>query len=292
MSIVLPTKNGGRFLGHAIQSCIDQAFLDWELIVVDDASDDNTPDVIAYYESHDRRIRSVRHQKNRKLPAALNSGFAITTGKFLTWTSDDNCYRPNALARLVNCLEVHSEAGVVYADYTRIDSEGTVVGRTRVGNPEGLATRNSVGPCFLYRRAVQEKNGPYAEDLYLAEDYDFWMRASTSTRFHRLQEDLYLYRIHQGSLTSRETEHLLTLATALAIERNLPSMNWLANADMSKGFMRLADLYKHMDSGKTRSYFCKSLRISLAGLAQIRPGLFMAVLLGSRCLCSLKRIQN
>jgi cellulose synthase/poly-beta-1,6-N-acetylglucosamine synthase-like glycosyltransferase len=70
VSIVLPTYNGSRFLSAAIQSCLDQTFRNWELIVVDDASTDQSPEIIAAYRAKDSRIRSVRHETNKKLPAA------------------------------------------------------------------------------------------------------------------------------------------------------------------------------------------------------------------------------
>ncbi len=76
ISIVLPVHNGSQYLAESIQSCLDQTMADWELVVVDDASTDLTPDIVAKFAAADARIRCVRHQINRRLPAALNTGFA------------------------------------------------------------------------------------------------------------------------------------------------------------------------------------------------------------------------
>src|SRR5262245_61923913 len=93
VSIVLPTYNGSRFLAESIQSCLDQTYPDFELIIVDDCSTDVTPAIIAEFSARDSRVHTVRHEKNKKLPGALNTGMALSRGRFLTWTSDDNLYR-------------------------------------------------------------------------------------------------------------------------------------------------------------------------------------------------------
>ena len=230
VSIVLPTHNGARYLDEAVQSCLDQTWTQWELIIVDDASTDDTPEHIVRWVKADPRIRSLRHFRNRRLPTALNTGFARARGDLLTWTSDDNLYRPHALAEMVAYLAAHPDVDVVYSDYSEIDAAGQVLGRRRVSPMEDLATHNSVGPCFLYRRQVQERLGGYAEDLFLAEDYDFWLRASECSRLERLPIDCYLYRTHPGSLTTQRARDI-ELAHAQAQFRNLPRLRWMgANA--------------------------------------------------------------
>ncbi len=226
VSIVLPTHNGGHYLDQAVQSCLDQTWSNWELVIVDDASTDDTPERIARWAKEDPRIRSARHFRNRRLPAALNTGFARASGEYLTWTSDDNVYRPHALAEMASFLEAHDDVDVVYADYSEIDHQGQVLRRLRVSPMEELAVQNCVGPCFLYRRRVQEQLGGYAEDLFLAEDYDFWLRASEFFRLERLPVDCYLYRVHAGSLTARRAREIET-ARAQAQFRNLARLRWM-----------------------------------------------------------------
>src|SRR5690606_22425727 len=109
VSIVLPTYNGARYLAQSIESCINQTYTQWELIIVDDASTDDTPAIISHYVQLDSRIRTVRHSTNRKLPAALNTGFDMARGEYFTWTSDDNYYRPEALGVMVAFLESRAD---------------------------------------------------------------------------------------------------------------------------------------------------------------------------------------
>jgi glycosyltransferase involved in cell wall biosynthesis len=154
VSIILPTYNGSRYLGEAVRSVLRQTYSNWELLIVDDASTDETPALIERYVTQDRRIHSTRHPSNRKLPAALNTGFSIARGEYLTWTSDDNSYRPEALSEMMEFLKTNPSADVVYADYSPIDENGEVSGRVTLGNPETLSMCNCVGPCFLFRRGV------------------------------------------------------------------------------------------------------------------------------------------
>ena len=99
VSIVLPVYNGARFLAEAIQSCLAQTYPHWELIVVDDCSTDDSPQIVAGFAADDARIRVIRHAHNRKLPGALNTGFDAARGEYLTWTSDDNLLPPRGAGR-------------------------------------------------------------------------------------------------------------------------------------------------------------------------------------------------
>ena len=89
VSIVLPTYNGSKFLSRSIESVQEQAETDWELIIVNDCSTDNTLDIAQKYAQQDKRISVITNEQNKKLPASLNVGFSRAKGKYLTWTSDD-----------------------------------------------------------------------------------------------------------------------------------------------------------------------------------------------------------
>jgi FkbM family methyltransferase len=231
VSIILPTYNGSRYLDEAIQSCLEQTYSNWELVIVDDASTDDTPIRINKWVAQDCRIRSVRHPANRKLPAALNTGFSLARGDYLTWTSDDNHYRPHALNEMVAYLQSHPEVDIAYTDYTVIDTAGTPIRQVQVLPHQELVWKgNCVGPSFLYGRAVQEKLGGYTEDLFLAEDYDFWLRAAVWFRMEPLHRDCYLYRVHDSSLTTLQLDQV-RLATVQTVMRNLPQIGWISREE-------------------------------------------------------------
>jgi glycosyltransferase involved in cell wall biosynthesis len=225
VSIVLPVYNGSVSLAEAVESCLNQSHGNLELIIVDDASTDNTPEIISDYASQDNRVRPIRHDTNKRLPAALNSGFDVARGELLTWTSHDNLYRPLAVATMANFLEANPDVDVVYAGYTFIDSDGNILGRMTAPPPEELPYWNAVGACFLYRRSLHEILGNYDVTCFLVEDYEYWLRAVDSFRFHALQEDLYLYRVHDESLSHRQLE-FTKLTVVRLLERCLAEKNW------------------------------------------------------------------
>ena len=129
VSIVLPVHNGSRYLDEAVASVARQTLTDWELILVDDASTDESPALIEAWTAANARISAVHLAENRKLPAALNEGFRRTTGVYWTWTSDDNVYAPEALGRMAAVLESRPDVDVVYTDYTLIDAAGAARAR-------------------------------------------------------------------------------------------------------------------------------------------------------------------
>lgn len=222
VSMVMPVHNGARWLSDAVGSVLAQDYRDFELILVDDASRDESPAIMAAAAAHDPRVRLVGLEANVGLPAALNRGFAEARGALHSWTSDDNLLRPAMLGRLVAELDAHPAADIVYADFTLIDEAGAELGRSRVGPVDRLLHGNNVGACFLYRARVTEALGGYDTQLFGVEDYDFWLRAAQRFGFVALHEDLYLYRKHGGSLTSQRADRIQAL-TAEIVERAMPA---------------------------------------------------------------------
>ena len=97
ISIVLPVYNGERFLRESIDSVLAQTYTNWELLIVDDCSTDNTAAIVHEYVQKDSRVQYYKNEKNLRLPRNLNRGFSLARGDYLTWTSDDNVFWPTAL---------------------------------------------------------------------------------------------------------------------------------------------------------------------------------------------------
>jgi glycosyltransferase involved in cell wall biosynthesis len=202
VSIILPTYNGERYLRESMESCLDQTFRDLEVIAVDDCSTDGTSDILSSY-SGDSRVRIIRHDQNRRLPGALNTGFAQASGELLTWTSDDNRFTPDAIAVMAEFLDQEKTVGFVYSDYWIVDDVGKVQRRQSAGPPEHLREGSSIA-CFLYRREVYETVGEYDPKLFRIEDYDYWLRVARRFEMAWLPEPLYYYRRHGASLTGTD----------------------------------------------------------------------------------------
>ena len=104
VSIILPVYNGEKLIREAIESVLTQSYRDFELIIINDGSEDDTGRILDKYQEQDKRI-TVIHQENRKLPASLSRGFNMAQGEFLTWTSHDNRLLPNFLEKMVQSLK-------------------------------------------------------------------------------------------------------------------------------------------------------------------------------------------
>ncbi len=222
ISIILPTYNGAAYIRKSIESCLNQTFKDLELIIVNDCSTDETPQIIDEYLAIDPRVKVIHNTSNKKLPLSLNTGFDAATGKYHTWTSDDNYYAPGALETLFRILEENTMIGFVYTDYTIINGSGKITGRRTFGDiNKNFTGFQGCSACFLYKAEIYKANNGYNPSAFLIEDYDFFVR--TFLGFNVLyvnRYDLYYYREHDLSLTSLQGNAVNDIAKIM-LERQI-----------------------------------------------------------------------
>lgn len=209
VSIVLPCYNGAGHLAQSIESVIAQTFPDWELIIVNDCSKDNSLEIMQRYAEKDSRIKVVNNDVNLKLPASLNRGFSFAKGKYLTWTSHDNRMGETMLEEFIHYLDEHPEIGLVTANYAAFSlSTGQQLYEVSMDDPQGrLPHHNTVCYAFMYRREVLETVGGYDETLFLIEDYEYWVRIWLKYRIGKVDKVLYYTGVGNETLTmSRKKE--------------------------------------------------------------------------------------
>lgn len=264
ISVVLPTYNGIDNIRKSIDSVLDQSYKDIELIIVDDCSTDGTGALVDEYAATHDNVHVIHNEKNRKLPASLNIGFSYAKGDYYTWTSDDNYFAPEALARMYGIFQSDPNADIVYTDYYTIDSEDKITGEINHKDYTDIFSDNIIGACFLYKKEVHEKLNGYDEGLFLAEDYDFWIRAVINKfKIEPLYEKLYYYRLHKSSLTgSRMPE--IARATNVLYKRILQIQ------DIDKKD-RATVLKKVIDNIYNWEYDRSELRRYLAELRAVSP---------------------
>lgn len=209
VSIVLPCYNGADFLAQSIDSVVAQTFADWELILVNDCSTDNSLEIMQRYASADSRIRIINNEHNLKLPGALNRGFQEAKGKYLTWTSHDNRMAPTMLEEFVNYLDNNPDKGLVTACYAAFSLKtGETLYEVHHPDPQlHLPLFNCVCYAFMYRREVLETIGDYDTTLFLVEDYDYWVRIWQKYPVGKIYKVLYYTGVGDDTLTlSRKKE--------------------------------------------------------------------------------------
>jgi glycosyltransferase involved in cell wall biosynthesis len=263
VTIVLPTHNGTRYIRQSIESCMAQSHRNWELVVVDDGSTDDTP--LALREYADPRMRVFRGEPNQGLPAALNFGFRQATGDYFTWTSDDNWYAPRAIEEMARALDTRPDVGLVHADAWLVDGNGSRTGEFRAANVGGLERGNCVGACFLYRRSVYEAVGEYHPAWRLVEDYEYWLRVASRFSILSLNEPLYYYREHGESLTGKYGK----FRTARMMEDVKLELGWTDRDKHAKryAFFELCEGFEHYEH-----HNLAMARRSLLNAARLDPG--------------------
>lgn len=209
VSIVLPCYNGAGFLAQSIDSVIIQTFTDWELIIVNDCSKDNSLEIMQQYTEKDSRIRIFNNETNLKLPGALNRGFREAQGKYLTWTSHDNRMDPTMLEEFVAYLDANPDKGLVTACYAAFSlTTGEQLYEVHHPDPQvHLPLYNCVCYAFMYRHEVLETVGDYDTTLFLVEDYDYWVRIWLKYPIGKIYKVLYYTGVGDDTLTlSRKKE--------------------------------------------------------------------------------------
>jgi glycosyltransferase involved in cell wall biosynthesis len=213
VSIIIPTYNRGEFIGQAIQSVIDQTYSDWELIVVDDASTDDTESIVADFIKNDEknrkngRIKYIRQEKNIGISRNRNSGIEKAVGTYIAMLdSDDVWLDREKLARQVAFLEKNRDYALVGTWVRTIDKTGSVVGDMTFAQDDGhirqrmLCRNQFVQSSVLFVKKAAVESGLYDPKLIVNEDYDLWLRLGISYKFANLPHFTTGYRVHAGSI--------------------------------------------------------------------------------------------
>ncbi len=212
VSVIIPTHNRATLLAEAIDSVLQQTFSDFELIIVDDGSTDNTPQVVAAYD--DPRIVYIR-QDGQERGAARNRGVAAAQGEFITFLDDDDWFLPHKLAVQVPYLQANPEVGMVISGWDRVTEDGAVVRAERpwLHHPEPVL-RNWLFAAMchvaamLMRRSWFERVGGFNQEIISGEDTYLWYclaRAGCPTGW--VPEVVFRQRLH-GSNSVRNINNI------------------------------------------------------------------------------------
>lgn len=207
VSVVLPVRNGARWLPEALDSIRSQSFTGWELVAIDDGSTDPTPAILADGASRDGRIRVIR-QDALGLIAALNRGLAEARGPLIARLDADDRALPERFDRQVRYLETHPSVGLLGSWAREIDESGNRRGTLRPPTlPEDidrlLMNANPfVHSSVMFRADAARRLGGFRPAFRAAEDYDLWLRIAEVARLANLPEVLVEYRMHGGNVTS------------------------------------------------------------------------------------------
>ncbi|MCW3076085.1 MAG: glycosyltransferase [Bacteroidetes bacterium] len=198
ISVLLPVYNAGKFLHESIESILNQTFSDFELIIINDGSKDNSKEIIKSF--NDSRIIFI-DQENIGLAASLNKGLGLAKGRFIARQDNDDISLPQRFEKQLIYFEQNPEVDLLGTAAEITDEQGRPTRRFHRHSSDPLTLKFAllfnnpfVHSSVMFRKTVIEKTGPYSTDTAVFEDYDLWSRIARVANVSNLDEYLVKYR--------------------------------------------------------------------------------------------------
>lgn len=213
VSVIMPVYNADKYVAQAIESILDQTFMNFELLILNDGSTDHTEEEVQRFD--DNRIRYIRHASNEGLINTLNEGIQKAYGEFIARMDADDVALPDRLFRQVEFLLRHPDHALCASSYVVMNKTGRL--RHSVSLPEadqGIRTLLFFGNCIchssvMFRKKALDGEGYRASFLW-CEDYELWTRLSAWHKMAIIQEPLVRYRIHGSNVSIKNRKEMLS----------------------------------------------------------------------------------
>jgi glycosyltransferase involved in cell wall biosynthesis len=265
VSIIIPTYNRSRLLARAVKSVLNQTYQDFELIIVDDASTDNTGEVVNSF--NDQRIKYVRHEKNKGEAAARNTGIKTAGCNYIAYQDSDDEWLPEKLAKQMKLLEnAPSEVGVIYTGFWKTENHRrTYIPFSWVKQKNGdihkeLLYGNFIGsPVVLIKKECFDSVGLFDERIHNLVDWEMWLRISKHYHFRCVDEPLAIAYYDADNVS--DNPDTLIDALELVLEKNRHEFEGEKKL-LAKHWMNIGDLLvANGETKKGRRYIVNALKL-------------------------------
>lgn len=277
ISIIIPAYNAITYLPKTMATVLSQTFADFEAIVINDGSSDETEQWVS--QIVDPRVKLIS-QKNQGLAVARNTGIKNSTGEYIAFLDADDLWKPTKLEKQVEILERNPQVGLVYTWVTYIDEKGQSTGRVVRPHAEGyvsekLVERNLVecGSVAMIRSSCLATVGLFDENLSsfnIGEDWDMWLRIAAEYPFKVIKEPLVYYRqrLSSASRNWETVEQSFCLVIEKTFTSTLPDLLYLKGRSYGCAYFCLA--WKALQSRdrdyQKAAYFRSQALANYAGL--------------------------
>lgn len=255
ITVYIVSHNYGKYLESAIESVLKQTRDNWELLIVDDNSEDNTADVMNLYKG-DERV-SIISTDGVGLPTICNLALRKARGDYLIRLDGDDFFDENALLILGNYLDRNPDVALVFPDFYIIDEFGEIYAEER---REKVLENNHVldipanGACTMIRKKVLDEIGGYREDLGAQDGFDLWTKITSGYKCANINLPLFYYRRHDQNLTNN-THHILSARRAIKMDFVLHELEEcrpvIAVIPCRRNYDFCLDFWKQKINGKT-----------------------------------------
>lgn len=209
VSVVMAVRNGAPYLPHSIESITGQTVRDFEFVIVDDGSTDQTLEILQRYAAADRRICVLQNPSQMGLAASLNRGFSMASGEFIARQDADDISFPERLGVQVSFLRSRPDVGLLGSRHYRMGTDGRLLDLMWLPETDTeirwrLLFHNALcHSAVMLRRAHLPEKGPfYNEAVASSQDYELWSRLIRKTRSANCTTPLVAYRIHAGQVSA------------------------------------------------------------------------------------------
>lgn len=206
ISVLMPVYNSGAFLKESIDSVLSQTFSDFEFIIINDGSSDNSEEIILTYK--DSRIKYYKNEQNLGLISTLNKGIDLCNAKYIARMDADDICMPERLQKQYDFMESHAEVGVCGCDYIHFGKGKQIYHKSHHSHDIILGwmlfNSSMVHPALIMRKDLLSNEKPYLNPKYKhVEDYELWSRLIFKSKFHNMPEPLLKYRIHASQVSKK-----------------------------------------------------------------------------------------
>jgi len=224
VSIVTPSHNAEHFISDTIDSVLNQTYQDWEMIIVDDCSSDNSVQIIDKYVQKDKRIKLIKSDKNLGPAQTRNKAIESSSGKYIAFLDADDMWMPHKLEKQLKFMR-DNDLAFTYASYLLIDEEGNDIGLFRTKeeiNYDSILKTCSIG-CLTAIYDVEKIGKTYMRDIPKGQDYTLWLNIMKRIKKTKgIMEPLAYYRIQSISVSSNK---LNAAKAQWSIYRNIEKLN-------------------------------------------------------------------
>lgn len=204
VSIITPTWNCGRFIAETIESVLSQTYENWELIIVDDCSTDNTKEIVERYRKQDSRIKYSCLERNSGAAVARNTALKLAKGRWIAFLDSDDLWKPEKIEHQLKFM-VKNNYAFSYHKYTEIDENGLSLHKIFSG-PRHITRIGMISYCWPGCLTVMYDKSIIGDiqipDIKKNNDYAMWLLISRKASCYRMNMSLAMYRRRKGSISN------------------------------------------------------------------------------------------
>lgn len=220
VSVIMPNYNGEKYLKEAIESILNQTYTNFEFIIVDDASTDNSWKIIQEYAKKDKRIKGFRNKKNSGVTVTLNNGLKKSTGEYIARMDSDDISLPKRFEEEVKLL--NNNYDLTGTNILFMNEKGKIIGKRKyASNIDKIIKIESplAHPTVMFKKDMLKKTGTYRPEFNSAEDYDLWIRFyQKRAKIKIINKNLLKYRQHGNTVKNLHTKK--TIRTTIKVKKN------------------------------------------------------------------------